>query len=124
MVALCATKNAIARGGVMRERTNIMLDIGLKQSLQRLSNKTKMSLSDLINQRLSGSLSVEERIGEKPEWMRNLDPYLANHFSNIELPLPSPLKEYQEKMDEIDSIINDMMVLKEYFRAKFYDEIK
>ncbi|WP_269707336.1 hypothetical protein [Klebsiella pneumoniae] len=30
--------------GVMRERTNIMLDIGLKQSLQRLSNKTKMSL--------------------------------------------------------------------------------
>ncbi|MGP1774449.1 hypothetical protein ACST8Y_27825, partial [Klebsiella pneumoniae] len=95
----------------MRERTNIMLDIGLKQSLQRLSNKTKMSLSDLINQRLSGSLSVEERIGEKPEWMRNLDPYLANHFSNIELPLPSPLKEYQEKMDEIDSIINDMMVL-------------
>ncbi|WP_269707368.1 hypothetical protein [Klebsiella pneumoniae] len=58
----------------MRERTNIMLDIGLKQSLQRLSNKTKMSLSDLINQRLSGSLSVEERIGEKPEWMRNLDP--------------------------------------------------
>ncbi|WP_281098996.1 hypothetical protein [Klebsiella pneumoniae] len=51
----------------MRERTNIMLDIGLKQSLQRLSNKTKMSLSDLINQRLSGSLSVEERIGEKPE---------------------------------------------------------
>ncbi len=83
-----------------------------------------LSLSDLINQRLSGSLSVEERIGEKPEWMRNLDPYLANHFSNIELPLPSPLKEYQEKMDEIDSIINDMMVLKEYFRAKFYDEIK
>ena len=108
----------------MRERTNIMLDIGLKQSLQRLSNKTKMSLSDLINQRLSGSLSVEERIGEKPEWMRNLDPYLDNNFSNIELPLPSPLKEYQEKMDEIDSIINDMMVLKEYFRAKFYDEIK
>ena len=108
----------------MRERTNIMLDIGLKQSLQRLSNKTKMSLSDLINQRLSGSLSVEERIGEKPEWMRNLDRYLANHFSNIELPLPSPLKEYQEKMDEIDSIINDMMVLKEYFRAKFHDEIK
>ncbi len=32
------------------KRTNIMLDIGLKQSLQRLSNKTKMSLSDLINQ--------------------------------------------------------------------------
>ncbi|WP_369674586.1 hypothetical protein, partial [Klebsiella pneumoniae] len=84
----------------------------------------RFPLSDLINQRLSGSLSVEERIGEKPEWMRNLDPYLANHFSNIELPLPSPLKEYQEKMDEIDSIINDMMVLKEYFRAKFYDEIK
>ncbi|WP_227628461.1 hypothetical protein [Klebsiella pneumoniae] len=89
-----------------------------------LQLKVNLIISDLINQRLSGSLSVEERIGEKPEWMRNLDPYLANHFSNIELPLPSPLKEYQEKMDEIDSIINDMMVLKEYFRAKFYDEIK
>ncbi len=64
-----------------------MLDIGLKQSLQRLSNKTKMSLSDLINQRLSGSLSVEEQHWRKPEWMRNTDPYLANHFSNIDCTL-------------------------------------
>ncbi len=34
------------------------------------------------------------------------------------------IKRIPRKMDEIDSIINDMMVLKEYFRAKFYDEIK
>ncbi|WP_269707445.1 hypothetical protein [Klebsiella pneumoniae] len=55
-----------------------------------------MSLSDLGNQKLSGSLSVEEHIGEKPEWMKTLI-YLANHFSNIELPLPSPLKRIPKK---------------------------
>lgn len=108
----------------MRERTNIMLEKGLKQALQRIADNSKMSLSDLINQRISGTVTIEERLGEEPEWMKNIPPYLVNQLSEWNISLPEPLKEYQEKMDEIDSIINNMMVLKEYFRMKFQDKVK
>ncbi len=52
-------KNAIARGNERKNKYHARYRI--KQSLQRLSNKTKeVGLSDLINRNYQSSLSVEE----------------------------------------------------------------
>ncbi|MGG4686603.1 hypothetical protein [Proteus mirabilis] len=107
----------------MREKTNIMLDEGLKKTLSRIAKKNNTSLSDQINKRLSNSLTLDEKMGDKPEWMNDLNPKLQEYWANVDMTLPEPLNTYQKKMDEIDDLINHMLALKEYFRGEYDKEV-
>lgn len=110
--------------GCMKTRSNIMLDDQIKRILSEIAKQQGDSLSDQINRRLSASLTLEERIGEKPEWMKHMEPYIATHFANMEIPLPPELQIIQDQLDNADSAISQILRVKDYLREKFNEVAK
>lgn len=108
----------------MKTRSNIMLDDQIKRILSEIAKQQGDSLSDQINRRLSDSLTLEERLGEKPEWMKHMEPYIATHFANMDIPLPPELQVIQDQMDNIDKAISPALQVKDYLREKFNEVVK
>lgn len=107
----------------MKTRSNIMLDNQLKRILVDIAKKQGDSLSNQINRRLSASITFEERMGEKPEWMKNIEPYVATHFASMGIKLPPELQCIQDQMDSIDEVLSHILGVKDFLREKFNEQV-
>ena len=104
----------------MRERTNIMLDVDLKNILRQIATKSQVSISELINQRLSSSIHDDDIFGVPP---KHLTPISAWDTS-WEIPYPEELNEYYNQLDKLNLTINNLLLLKKYFLEQISETSK
>ncbi len=105
------------------QRLNLAIESELYNSLKQIAARKNISVTKLINERLNQSLTLEERLGKKPEWQIKMEEAGFDRFFP-ELPLPKPLLWYQNEINHIDSVISLLLRRKDVVQTAFNDEVK
>ena len=118
----------ILDGGSVRmttQRLNLAIESELYRTLKLIAAHKNTSVTKLINCRLNQSLTLEERLGQKPEWLLKMEEAgLAPDRFFPDIPLPERLRWYQDEINHLDSIINLLQKRKEVVQMAFNDEVK
>lgn len=105
------------------QRLNLAIESKLYRSLKQIAAHKNISVTKLINDRLNESLTLEERLGEKPEWLLKMEEAGLDHFFS-DIPLPEPLRWYQDEINHLESMINLLLKRKSVVQKAFNDEVK
>jgi hypothetical protein len=105
------------------QRLNLAIDAELYQLLKQIAAHRNISVTKLINERLNESLTLEERLGKKPEWLLKMEEAGLDRFFP-DIPLPEPLRWYQDEINHIDATINLLQKRKGVVQTAFNDEVK
>jgi len=60
-------------GAITTQRLNLAIESELYHSLKQIAAHKNISVTKLINDRLNQSLTLEERLGKKPEWLLKME---------------------------------------------------
>jgi len=105
------------------QRLNLAIESELYHSLKQIAAHKNISVTKLINDRLNQSLTLEERLGKKPEWLLKMEEAGLDRFFP-DIPLPEPLRWYQDEINHLDSMINLLLKRKDAVQTAFNDEVK
>ncbi|MDR5020238.1 hypothetical protein RF657_17865 [Yersinia rochesterensis] len=105
------------------QRLNLAIEYELYNALKQIAAHKNISVTKLINGRLSQSLTLEERLGKKPEWLLKMEDAGIDRFFP-EISLPEPLLWYQNEINHIDSVISLLLKRKDIVQAAFNGEVK
>ena len=104
-------------------RLNLAIDTQLFETLKQIATSKNISVTKLINDRLDQSLTLEERLGKKPEWLEKMEAAGVAEWVDF-VKLPESLQWYQDEINHLDETIEKHLRRKELVQAAFNAEVK